>query len=100
MEVQNKVQEFILEHCLGDSANARLLDLVSEVGELAKEMLQASDYGEDDFSPGEDWNEEMGDVFFSLLCLANSTLVDLEKELERALKRYRRRRGLAEWHQP
>lgn len=34
---------------------------------------------------------EFGDVLFSLICVANSTNIDLEKSLNCALNKYRRR---------
>jgi NTP pyrophosphatase (non-canonical NTP hydrolase) len=64
---------------------------VSEVGELAKEVLKGSDYGRVPFEPPETWADELSDCFFSLVCLANSTGVDLGEGLESALAKYRDR---------
>ncbi len=72
-------------------AHAWLLDLESEVGELAKEWLKDSDYGRWELAPGEGWAEEMGDVLFALLALAEETGVDLEASLRLVLKKYARR---------
>ncbi len=51
--------------------------LMEEVGELARVM--ARKYGEQSFKAGETENlaEEMADVLFVLICLANQTGVDL-----------------------
>ena len=70
---------------------ARLIDLFSEIGEVAKETLKGSDYGKAGFNQTKAWAEELGDVFFSLVCLANSTGVDLEKALEDVLTKYEMR---------
>jgi len=53
--------------------------LMEEVGELAR--LMARKYGEQSFKEGETDNlgDEMADVLWILICLANQTGVDLEK---------------------
>ena len=88
---QNRVAAFVNQHHLEISANDRMLDLTSEIGELAKEILIASDYGRGDFQPSESWNDELGDVFFSLICLANSANANLLDALENALNKYQAR---------
>ena len=57
--------------------------LTEEVGELAR--VVARKYGEQSFKPGERANlgDEMADVLWVLLCLANQTGVDLTEELRR-----------------
>lgn len=59
--------------------------LTEEVGELARVM--ARKYGEQSFKPGEQENmgEEMADVLWVLLCLANQTGVDLTEELRKSI---------------
>ena len=61
--------------------------LTEEVGELARVIART--YGEQSFKAGEKSNlgEEMADVLWVLLCLANQTGVNLEIELKKALKR-------------
>jgi NTP pyrophosphatase (non-canonical NTP hydrolase) len=88
---QKAVAEFVQEHQLEASVEARLIDLLSEMGELAKEALKGSDYGKTAFTQTPAWEEELADAFFSLVCLANSTDVDLEKALEYALAKYETR---------
>jgi len=55
--------------------------LMEEVGELAR--IMARRYGEQSFKPGDKDNleDEMADVLWVLICLANQTGVDLEKAL-------------------
>ena len=57
--------------------------LTEEVGELARVM--ARKYGDQSFKAGEKDNmgEEMADVLWVLLCLANQTGVDLTEELKK-----------------
>ncbi len=88
MTPQQTVVRFISAHDLTASPQARLLDLVSEVGELAKELLRGSDYGRAPLTLPATWAEELGDVYFALLCLAESTGVDLEAALEGVLVKY------------
>jgi NTP pyrophosphatase (non-canonical NTP hydrolase) len=87
-ESQIKVGYFVTMQKLEAPVEARLLDLLSELGELSKEVLKGADYGKQPFINTEDWAEELGDVYFSLLCLANQTNVDLEHELENVLMKY------------
>jgi NTP pyrophosphatase (non-canonical NTP hydrolase) len=87
-EAQAKVSDFIAQHRLTAGAGARLLDLQSELGELAKEYLIASDYGRGDFAANAAWTNEIGDVAFSLLALAAASEVDLQAALDSALVKY------------
>ena len=59
--------------------------LTEEVGELARVM--ARKYGEQSFKEGENTGpaDEMADVLWVLLCLANQTGVDLTAAFERNL---------------
>ncbi len=89
--LQQAVAEFVTAHGLETSTEARLLDLVSEVGELAKEALKATGYGREAFAPTEAWADELGDTLFSLICVANGTGIDLETSLRAALEKYEQR---------
>lgn len=89
--LQDTIARFVEERDLGAPVEARMLDLVSEVGEAAKEIVKGSGYGRSTFDSGEPWGDELGDVFFSLICLANSTDVDLGVALRRTLEKYDRR---------
>lgn len=71
--------------------SARLLDIVSEMGELAKEYLKPSDYGTKEFELTEDFELEFGDCLYSILSLANETEVDAKKCLEKVLSKYKKR---------
>ncbi len=89
--LQRNVDSFVKESNLEVPTQTRLLDLVAEIGELSKEVLNATRYGNTRFEPTESWTDELGDVFFALICLSNNTGVDLEVGLERAVEKYRRR---------
>ena len=61
--------------------------LTEEVGELARVI--ARKYGDQSFKQGEKANlgEEMADVLWVLLCLANQTGVDLTEELKKSIEK-------------
>lgn len=69
--------------------------LMEEVGELARVM--ARKYGDQSFKPGESDNlsDEIADIMWVLLCLANQTGVNLteafKKNLEKKTKRDKER---------
>ena len=58
--------------------------LTEEVGELARAMART--YGDQSFKQGEKPNigEEMADILWVLICLANQTGVDLTTELQKS----------------
>lgn len=65
--------------------------LTEEVGELARVM--ARKYGDQSFKPGEKENldEEIADVFWVLLCIANQTGVDLTEAFRQTIEKKTRR---------
>jgi len=65
--------------------------LTEEVGELARVI--ARKYGDQSFKPGEKDNlgDEMADVLWVLLCLANQTGVDLTEELKKNIEKKTKR---------
>jgi len=68
--------------------------LTEEVGELAR--LIARKYGEQSFKAGEenkDLGDEMADVLFVLICLANQTGVDLQLAFDKNLEKKSKRDG-------
>lgn len=61
--------------------------LTEEVGELARVIART--YGDQSFKKGETPNigEEMADVLWVLMCLANQTGVDLTEELRKSFEK-------------
>ena len=91
-QAQQAVDEWI--HSVGVryfSELTNLAQLMEEVGELARVMSRT--YGEQSFKPGETstLDEEMADILFVLLCLANQTNVDLTQALTASLDKKTRR---------
>lgn len=66
--------------------------LMEEVGELAR--IMARQYGEQSVKENEkdlDLGEEMADILFVLICLANQTGVELEEAFKKNLEKKTRR---------
>ena len=65
--------------------------LTEEVGELARVIART--YGDQSFKKGEKPNlgEEMADVLWVLICLANQTGVDLTEELQKSFEKKTKR---------
>lgn len=94
-EAQQAVDQWIKEYGVRYfSELTNMAILTEEVGELARVI--ARKYGEQSFKPGEKANlgEEMADVFWVLLCLANQTGVDLTEELQKSIEKKTRRDSL------
>ncbi len=92
-EAQKKVDQWIQTigiRYFNELTNTAIL--MEEVGEVAR--LMARIYGEQSFKTKElesrasqDLAQEMGDVLFVLICLANQTGVDLGKSLEQIMEK-------------
>jgi len=65
--------------------------LTEEVGEMAR--IIARKYGEQSFKEGEhqDLGDEMADVLWVLLCIANQTGIDLTEELRKNIEKKTKR---------
>jgi len=95
-EAQKTVDEWIKTYGVRYfSELTNMAVLTEEVGELAR--IMARTYGDQSFKAGEktDLGDEMADVLWVLLCLANQTGVDLteafRKNLEKKTKRDKER---------
>jgi len=95
-DLQEKVRAFAQVNNLSPEIQVRLPDLVSEVGELCKEYIKITEYGKKRFTPNEDFELELGDVFFSLILIANSAGIDLEESLDRCLQKLEKRFEIVE----
>ncbi len=87
-EAQKTVDQWIKTHGVRYfSELTNLAVLTEEVGELAR--IMARTYGDQSFKAGEkeDLADEMADVLWVLLCLANQTGVDLTKALEKNVEK-------------
>ncbi|SDL06123.1 MazG nucleotide pyrophosphohydrolase domain-containing protein [Natronincola ferrireducens] len=86
--LQKIVNGFTQEKGMNTKIEIRMIDIASEVGELSKEVLKGTNYGEKEFAPTQGWEEELGDVLFSLICIANETNTNLEDSLMTVLDKH------------
>jgi len=90
MDEQDRVAAFVAEHGLETDLAYRVLDLESEVGEVAKEVATSTDYGSDPDAAAIA-SDELGDALFALLALAETADVDAGDALAESLAKYERR---------
>ena len=90
MEQQDRVAAFVDEHGLETDLAYRVLDLESEVGEIAKEVTTSTDYGSDPDAAAVA-PDELGDALFALLALAAAAEIDADEALDEALGKYEAR---------
>ena len=91
-EAQERVDQWIKQYGVRYfNELTNMACLTEEVGELAR--IMARKYGEQSFKEGEnqDPSEEMADVLWVLICLANQTGIDLTKALEASFEKKTRR---------
>ncbi len=88
-EAQKRVDDWIKTHGVryfNELTNMAML--TEEVGEVAR--IIAREYGEQSFKASDEkkvLSDEMADVLFVLICLANQTGVDLSEALENNLQK-------------
>ncbi len=88
MNWQRRVATFARQHGLLHAPTVHALDLAAEVGEVAKAVLESTEYGEGPFQNADDLRAEIGDALYSLLALAETCGVDAGEALEEALAKY------------
>ena len=91
-EAQERVDQWIKEYGVryfNEMTNMAIL--TEEVGEVAR--IMARKYGEQSFKEGEDkeLGDELADVLWVLICIANQTGVDLTEALEKNIGKKTRR---------
>ncbi len=90
-KIQEKVKLFCEKNKLSSSLEHRVLDTISELGEFSKEILKATNYGKETIVLNDKLKLELGDVFFSLITIANTIDIDLDESLDTILEKYQKR---------
>jgi NTP pyrophosphatase (non-canonical NTP hydrolase) len=91
-DIQNKVHDWITKHGGYWAPLAMLSALIEEVGELAKEINHL-----EGFKPKKNKNkdfkigDELADVLYALVCIANYYKIDLSDELHNVINKYTKR---------
>ena len=88
---QQLSHDFAQKHNLSHPPGVTALDLLSEFGEVANELIKATDYGKHAPSDNPALADELGDLLYSLCELATAVNVDLDHALTAALAKYEAR---------
>ena len=75
---------------------SRMLDISSEVGELSKEILKSTKYGEKEFIMTNEFQEEYGDVLYSVLSMGIENGIDVEANINKMIKKMNSRFGITD----
>ena len=90
-DIQEKVKIFCEKNELNSPIEHRVLDTMSELGEVAKEVLKMSNYGKHPVRYNNKLKMELGDVFYSIITIANAFEIDLDEALNKVLEKYEQR---------
>ncbi|MHA1251317.1 MAG: nucleotide pyrophosphohydrolase [Candidatus Helarchaeota archaeon] len=91
-EVQKIIDDWIIQHGGYWTPLSMLASTIEELGELARE-INASE-GFKPKKPNEriiNIGEELGDLLFSVICMANYYKVDLNEQINQIIKKYTKR---------
>mgnify|MGYP000082480115 CR=1 FL=1 len=86
--LEDPVRLFLIKNNMHCGLAHRLLDVSSELGEVSKEVLKASDYGQTEARLTAELREELGDLLFSVHALASEANLDSNQLLQEALAKY------------
>lgn len=88
---QTRATEFAQKRNFDRPVGVYALDVMSELGEVAKEILLATDYGAHSPKFDRKMEAELGDLLYSICMLATIAGVDLEEVFSKTLEKYERR---------
>ena len=90
-EIQEKVDRWIMKHGGYWSPLSMLSAIVEEVGELSREINHLEGFKPKKKLHGSDLGEELSDLLFSIICLANHYKIDLNDKFNKVLEKYNNR---------
>ena len=90
-DIQERVKLFCEKNELNSPLEHRVLDTMSELGEVAKEILKMSNYGKRPVKYNNNLKMELGDVLYSIITIANVFDIDLDDALNKVLIKYEQR---------
>ncbi len=85
------VDDFLFESRTATTPFVRLADINSELGEVSKEVLKATNYNTNcnvNLDNNDKFREEYGDLLFSVLALGVENNIDPSEALSIVLKKY------------
>lgn len=90
--IQNKIDEFIRNHGGYWPPLSMLSAVMEEVGELAREINHLEGYKPKKSTDSQiDIGEELGDIIFAIICLANYYNIDLSEKINHIIDKYQKR---------
>jgi NTP pyrophosphatase (non-canonical NTP hydrolase) len=86
------LKDFITQHHLETQPAFSLLDILSELGEVAKELLKGTNYGRgEDNTDAAGMREEIGDLMFAVAYLCTLYNVDPEEAMWESVRKFEKR---------
>ncbi|MFX0021669.1 MAG: nucleotide pyrophosphohydrolase [Candidatus Hermodarchaeota archaeon] len=91
-DIQNMIHDWITKHGGYWSPLAMMSAIIEEIGELAREINHLEGFKPKKNLNGEEKiGEELADVLYALICIANYYKIDLNLELNTVIKKYSKR---------
>jgi NTP pyrophosphatase (non-canonical NTP hydrolase) len=91
-DIQQEVDAWIVKHGGYWPPLAMLSAVLEELGELAKEINHLEGYKPKKSTERENkTGEELADLLFAIVCIANHYNIDLSEEFEKIVKKYSKR---------
>jgi NTP pyrophosphatase (non-canonical NTP hydrolase) len=91
-EIQKTVNTWIIQHGGYWSPLSMISAIIEELGEVAREVNSLEGYKPKKLnSLNVNLGQEMADLLFSIICLANYYKIDLGQEFEETIKKYSER---------
>ncbi len=95
-DILNTLNELLIKADAKMDPQSRMMDVASEVGELSKEVLKSTKYGRNEFTMTPEFEEEYGDVLYSLLSMGLENGIDIEANMKKMIKKMNSRFGIEE----
>ncbi len=90
--IQEKIDKFIENHGGYWPPLSMLSALMEEIGELAREINHLEGFKPKKTTETQiDIGEELGDILFAIICLANFYNIDLHEKINEIIDKYRNR---------
>ena len=90
--IQDKVDKFIRNHGGYWSPFSMLSAIMEEVGELAREINHLEGFKPKKSTEKQiDIGEELGDIIFAIICIANYYNIDLNEKMNQIIAKYQKR---------
>ena len=91
-DFQQIIDQWIQEHGGYWPPLSMLASISEEIGEVAREINHLEGFKpKKETEPEGDLGEELADLFFSVICVANYYKIDLDKKIHRILEKYTKR---------